>query len=243
MAIISITTTQNVTIDHNLADFRQRLSAFFLDFLIILSWIIIHRIIAILLIPNPTLNDIYFYIMVIPFFSFYTLIMEYFMNGQTPGKRAMNIRVVKLNGNEPVFMDYFIRWSLRFIEIYLSFGVLASVMINTTQLNQRFADIIAGTVLVNIHIKQNISVDDLIKMSAQNSHEVSYPEVITFTETEMLLIKKLVDRYLNVQNESHRLLVVETANKLSHKLGVTMKEKKPELFLKTLIRDYVILTR
>lgn len=165
------------------------------------------------------------------------------MNGQTPGKRAMNLRVVKLNGNEPSFMDYFIRWSLRFIEIYLSSGVLAAIMINTTNLNQRLADIIAGTVIVKIKGTLSINSVDLLKINSQNNYEPSYPEVIIFSENDMLTIKKLVDRYLSIDNESHRLLVLETANKLSKKMGVTIQENKPELFLKTIIKDYVVLTR
>ena len=243
MASISITTTQNVTIDHTLADFRQRFSAFFIDLLIIGAWIIVHAIIANVIFRDATLSDIYLYIVVIPFFSFYTLIMEYLMNGQTPGKRSMNIRVVKLNGKEPAFMDYFVRWSLRFVEIYLSSGVLASIMISTTNLKQRLADIIAGTVMVKVNVNPFVTTDDLLKISSQGNYEPSYPEVMMFSENDMLTIKKLVDRYILIGNEAHRLLAVEAANMLSRKMGVTIRENKPELFLKTLIRDYVVLTR
>lgn len=219
MATISITTTQNVTIDHTLADFRQRLSAYFIDILIILAWVIIHSVIKSVIFNDSGFGDAYFYVVIISFFSFYTLLMEYFMNGQTPGKRSMNLRVVKLNGNEPSFMDYFIRWSFRFIEIYLSSGVLAAIMINTTNLNQRLADIIAGTVIVKIKGTLSINSVDLLKINSQNNYEPSYPEVIIFSENDMLTIKKLVDRYLSIDNESHRLLVLETANKLSKKWG------------------------
>lgn len=243
MAAISITTTQNVTIDHTLADFRQRLSAYFIDILIILAWIIIHSFINLIVFSGTAMADIYFYIMIIPFFSFYTLLMEYFMNGQTPGKRSMHLRVVMLNGKEPAFMDYFIRWSLRFVEIYLSSGVLASIMISTTNQNQRLADIIAGTVVVKIQDHQSVTAQDLLKISSQANYEPTYPEVTMFSESDMLSLKKLVDRYLSINNEAHRLLATEAANKLSKKMGVTIKEKKPELFLKTLIRDYVVLTR
>ena len=152
MATISITTTQNVTIDHTLADFRLRLSAYFIDILIILAWVIIHSVIKSVIFNDSGFGDAYFYVVIISFFSFYTLLMEYFMNGQTPGKRAMNLRVVKLNGNEPSFMDYFIRWSLRFIEIYLSSGVFAAIIVNTTILNHRFAYIIGVTVIVKVPV-------------------------------------------------------------------------------------------
>ncbi|MFM9943927.1 MAG: RDD family protein [Bacteroidia bacterium] len=243
MSSVSITTTQNVTIDHALADFRLRFLAYLIDLLIIGAWILIHTIIAISIFKNETSIQIYIFIIVIPFFSFYTLLMEYFMNGQTPGKRSMNIRVVMLNGKEPSFMDYFTRWSLRFVEIYLSSGVLASIMISTTNLKQRLADIIAGTVLVRVEGKYSVTAEDLLKIGSQSNYEPSYPEVIMFREADMLTIKKLVDRYITDGNEAHRLLIVETANKLSAKMRVRIKENKPELFLKAIIRDYVVLTR
>lgn len=219
------------------------MAAYFIDLLIMAAWIIIHSVINTAIFSGSAMGTVYFYVMVIPFFSFYTLLMEYFMNGQTPGKRSMNIRVVMLNGKEPAFIDYFIRWSLRFVEIYLSSGVLAAIMINTTNLNQRIADIIAGTVVVKINEQRAFTTDDLLKISSQNNYEPTYPEVVMFKESDMLNIKKLVDRYATFNNEAHRHLVIDACNKLSSKMGVTVKEKKPELFLKTLIKDYVVLTR
>jgi len=243
MASISITTTQNVTIDYTLAGFSQRLMAYLVDLLVIIGWIFLHLIIKMLVFGNSSLGNIYVYVAIIPFFTLYTLIMENVMNGQTPGKKSLNIRVLKLNGAEPSFMDYFIRWSLRFIDIYLSSGVLACIMISTTKEKQRLADIIAGTVMVKIQANQNLTTEDLLKISSQSNYEPTYPQVVMFTENDMLHIKKLVDRYLSIGNESHRYLVIDTANKLSSKMDIAIKENKPELFLKTLIRDYVVLTR
>lgn len=243
MTHISITTTQNVTIDYALASFQRRLMAFFIDLLVILAWIMLQTFIGLSVMGGGYLGNIYLWLVIVPFFSFYTLMMEYFMNGQTPGKRTMNIRVVMLNGKEPSFIDYFIRWSLRFVEIYLSSGVLASIMINTTNLKQRLADTIAGTVLVQIHVFQSIAADDLSKISSHSNYEPVYPQVTMFSENDMLTIKKLVDRYFNYRNEAHRHLVTDTARQLSQKMGVNVREDKPELFLKALIRDYVVLTR
>ncbi len=243
MSTVSITTTQNVTIDHNLAGFRDRLLAFLIDLLIISAWIVLHRVIATLAFKNEYYALVYSYAVVIPFFSFYTLAFEFFLNGQTPGKQSMNICVVMLNGKEPGFIDFFTRWSLRFLEIYLSSGVIAAIMVNTTTLHQRLADIVAGTVVVKVHGKNMVNSDDLLKINSQNNYKAQYPQVIQFTEDEMLTVKKLLDRLLKFHNKAHRDLAEETAMKLASKMGVQIKESKPELFLKTLIRDYVVLTR
>jgi uncharacterized RDD family membrane protein YckC len=243
MSYISITTTQNVTIDYSLAGFQSRLLAFFIDFLIIVVWVIVHLLLSGLFFTDDYIRDIYQWIIIVPFAAFYTLAMEYFMNGQTPGKRSMGIRVLMLNGKEPSFLVYFIRWSLRFVEIYFSSGVLATIMINTTNLKQRLADIIAGTVLVKANTSQSIFVDDLSRISSQNSYEPTYPQVLMFKESEMIVIKILIDRFLENQNSAHRSLVKDAAINLASKMGVKIKEPQPELFLKVLIRDFVLLTR
>ena len=47
---------------------------------------------------------------------FYSLAFEILLNGQTPGKVANKIRVVKLDGSKPTFGSYIIRWFLRLNE-------------------------------------------------------------------------------------------------------------------------------
>jgi len=243
MSSVSITTTQNVTIDYTLADFKLRALAFSIDVSIIGAWISVHYIINTFAFGSTSFYNVYFYLMVIPFFSFYTLLLEYYMNGQTLGKRSMNIKVVMINGREPTFIDYFIRWSRGFIEIYLSSGVLATIMINTTNHNQRLADIIAGTIIIKIDEPNKLTADDLLKIKANNNFKPSYPEVLMFTESELVTIKKLTDRYRHYNNEAYKKLINDCAIQLALKMGVTIKESKPEFFLKTLIHDYVVLTR
>ena len=47
----------------------------------------------------------------------YFLLWEAFWNGRTPGKAALDLRVVKLDGSKPAFSNYLIRWLLRIIDI------------------------------------------------------------------------------------------------------------------------------
>jgi uncharacterized RDD family membrane protein YckC len=50
----------------------------------------------------------------------YPLVLESLMEGQTPGKRTLKIRVVKIDGYQASFGDYMIRWVFRIIDVYLS---------------------------------------------------------------------------------------------------------------------------
>lgn len=243
MTGVSILTTQNVTIDYVLAGFGQRIAAFLLDFFILVAWVVLHWMLGNYLFQDETSRQIYAYLVILPFVSFYTLLTEQMLNGQTPGKKALGIRVIKLNGKEPEFIDYFIRWSLRFVEIYLSSGVIATVMIHSTERKQRIADLIAGTVLVKIRVRQSIQVDDLVRISNQSAHQAKYPQVVQFREEDMLLLKKLIDRLHTCNNKAHQSLVKETAEKLAARMGVAIRDETPEMFIKSMIRDYVVLTR
>jgi hypothetical protein len=116
-------------------------------------------------------------------------------------------------------------------------------MISTTNLQQRLGDIIAGTIMVNVWDKYSITTDVLSNINSQANYQPKYPEVASFTEAEMLVLKKLVDRHQRYRNAAHRELMLETANRISRKLGIEILENKPDLFIKTLIKDYVVLTR
>jgi len=67
--------------------------------------------------------------------------------GQTPGKRAMNIKVVKENGKKVNFTDAFIRSILRIVD-GIAFYILGLIIIVVTKKKQRLGDILARTVVV-----------------------------------------------------------------------------------------------
>ena len=50
---------------------------------------------------------------------FYSLLFEIFADGQSPGKKARNIRVVKINGGSPTFINYLLRWIMRPVDFLL----------------------------------------------------------------------------------------------------------------------------
>ncbi len=83
------------------------------------------------------------------FYSGYFIVFEWVMNGQTPGKRVMGIRVIKDGGYALRFLDSLVRNLLRVVD-FLPFGYgvgLATVLL--TARSQRLGDLAAGTLLVH----------------------------------------------------------------------------------------------
>ena len=78
---------------------------------------------------------------------FYLLLFELLNNGQTPGKRVMNIRVVQLDGRPLSFSACLLRYFLLYVD--LMFGLVGALCIALTPRSQRIGDLAAGTCVVN----------------------------------------------------------------------------------------------
>ena len=78
----------------------------------------------------------------------YFVLFETWMNGQTPGKRYMRIRVVQQEGGAVSFNAVAIRNLLRAVDIVGVYAVAGIVMFLTRKV-QRLGDLAAGTVVIS----------------------------------------------------------------------------------------------
>ncbi len=239
MKTIEINTSFNVIIRFNLANVFERGIAYLLDMLII--WAVIGILMLFLGSLSPG-NPYLVYFVAIPLMGSYTLLTEILYNGQTPGKMAMRIRVIRLDGQRTRLSDYFMRWIFRLVDIYFSGSLLAILMISTSPKAQRLGDILADTCVIRIRERADTSLAAIVKLNNREDYSATYPEVTQFTETEMLTIQECLERHKQFPNENHVRalnLLVET---IEEQLRIRCTTEKTE-FLKTLIRDYVMLTR
>ena len=77
----------------------------------------------------------------------YFLLFEFFMHGQTPGKRSVKIRVVRADGFSLTFGSLFIRNIFRVLDSVPLLWVVPLLSSRT----QRFGDMAGGTVVVTDH--------------------------------------------------------------------------------------------
>ena len=125
---ISINTSQNVNIIFNTASLGSRIFATIIDMLIKMAYSTLFFLVFRGLSPKAIVSysewDIFiiFLIGLAPVWL-YTLILEYFMGGQTFGKKTMKIKVVKIDGYQASFGDYLIRWIFCIIDVYTSSAI------------------------------------------------------------------------------------------------------------------------
>ncbi|MEP6845125.1 MAG: RDD family protein [Panacibacter sp.] len=229
MAVISITTTQNIEIGYDLASVGERIVAFIIDFVIFVAYFIIFSLIISF---NNDFNWIYIFIM-LPV-AFYSLLSETFLNGQTVGKKVMGIKVISLNGNQAAFSQYLIRWLFRYVDIWIFGGVVAVIVVAATQKHQRIGDLVAGTTLVKTKPRNTIE-QTLYVPVAETSYNVTYPEVINLRDGDMQLIKEVM---LNVRKSGNQMLAWQTTEKLEALLGIKNQYDDPMNFLYVLLSDY-----
>jgi uncharacterized RDD family membrane protein YckC len=244
MQTIEIRTTQNVTIEYELASLRERFFSFFIDGLIVGTFYFVLMMILAntagdILFENPVLISL----MLIGMFIFYQLLSEILADGQSWGKKAMGIKVVRLDGKEPNLSDYLLRAVFHIIDSIMSLGILAGLMISSSNKNQRLGDMTANTAVIRIKFNLRFRLEDILKINTIDDYEPTYPEVRQLSEKDMLLIKTIISRYRKHRNKAHQELINDLVKNLMQQLDIVEPPRDKIAFLKTLIRDYIVLTR
>jgi len=246
MKSIEIRTTQNVTITYTLADTKDRVLAFILDIIVKIFATFLLGMLYSAIVGYEMLSDTFLYfqlIILVPINIFYSLVTEYLMDGQTLGKKLLKIKVIKLNGKQPEFYDYLIRWVFRIIDIGVSGGVVGVIMVASTEYSQRIGDMVSNCTVVKIYAKAPISLVDILKIETRNNYQPEFPQIINFREEDIILIKTSIDRYNKFRNQAHKNALMVLTQNISKKLGVDEPQQDRIKFLKTLIKDYIVLTR
>jgi len=243
MKSIEVKTTQNVTLEYELADLRDRAVAFIIDFVIL---IVSTSLISMIGFAGLHLEDTaatIWSIMISCIFLFYSLVMEIFNNGQSVGKMAMKIQVIKTVGGQATFSDYTARWAFRMIDIWFSIGGIAAILVASSAKAQRIGDIVANTAVIKLIPKMNLRLTDVLAIKSQDSYKPVYIQAKQLEETDVLLIKSTLERNRQYKNIAHQEAVRALAEKTRFVLGVVPVAQNDTQFLQTVLHDYVVLTR
>jgi uncharacterized RDD family membrane protein YckC len=247
MQNIEITTTQNVTIEYELAGLRERFFALLIDQLImVMLWIGI----AVIFLMTFSVES-HFVQQIIAGFPLwftilYTLSCESFLDGQTLGKRTQKIKVVRVDGKHISLSDLLLRSLLLLVDYLATFGGLGALLISTTERQQRLGDMAAGTTVVKVGTQRRFDLNDILNIHTLENYTPQYPQVRQLSEEDMLFIKSVILRYQQYRNLSHEESVISLFDHLKTVLDIPMSPKSPSAmidFFKILIKDYIVLTR
>lgn len=245
---IDITTTQNVTIEYELAGLRDRALAWLLDsFLLVMAYFMIFTILTTVF-GSGWLDD-GGWVRVVIFMPFlilflYHSLFEIMNGGQTLGKKAMAIKVVRLDGKDPEWGDVVLRVLLQLVDSIFSSGVIGALLIKTTPKSQRLGDMAANTTVIKIgNARYQFSLADILSISSLDNYQPVFPQVRNLAERDMIFIKNTISRYQQYPNQAHQIVVEDLVSHLMPILNIEQRPLNRMEFLKTLLRDYVVLTR
>ena len=234
MDSFQIETAQNVSIQQQVAGIGDRILGYLIDLLILGAyWIASIYLLSAFGLDSNTNGSINIYFMLIGIPSFlYFLLLESFWDGRTPGKAALGLRVVKIDGSKPGFGSYFVRWLMRTIDITLTSGGVAVFTILLNGKGQRLGDIAAGTTVITE--RKKVQLSHTILETIEEDYVPKYPQVTVFTDADMQKIK-------TIYAEARRFGKHNVILKLSQKLATTMQvtpEETPFNFVDRVLKDY-----
>ena len=236
MNTIRITTSQNIDLEYELGSLGDRVLGRILDGLVIAAYFLIFA--AIIGFGNIgsfiSENGWLLLVVVILPVVFYDLLCETLLNGQSVGKKIMNIKVISLNGEPPTLSQYLIRWIFRLIDFTLSSSLVALITVAVNEKKQRLGDIIAGTTVVKT--KPRTAIDDtLYVQTAPVDYIVTYPEVINLNDRDIQLVKEVM---ITVRRSGNFKLAEEARQKIESVLRITNKHSDSMSFLHAILADY-----
>lgn len=234
MQNIGVETGQNVIIKQEVANVGERIAAQLLDYLIIFSYFIVTAMISENLIKWSN-GDVFMVIAMIPAF-FYSLLSETFMQGQSLGKKALKIKVVKIDGSQASIGSYIVRWLFRIVDVNIFYGLVAIITIAVNGKGQRLGDIVAKTSVVSL--KRTKKIEDTIYVEIPDDYTLIYTEVDMLNDTDIKTIKDVIKQYKkDVSRPIGISMLKKTYAAIKKKTGIDTGEI-PLLFLENILKDY-----
>ncbi|MFC4212050.1 RDD family protein [Pedobacter lithocola] len=242
MESIRISTAQNVDIEYEVAGLGERIAARLID----LAGFLVLYIVAIILmiIASISRSEVLAITMLVIFgviFLFYDLVCELTMDGQTFGKKIMKIKVISLDGGQPTFGQYLMRWIFRIVDFGFIFGwgVVALISVAVSKNHQRVGDMLAKTTLIKTVPRTRID-NVAFSFSLPEDYQPVFKEVLHLNDRDAELIYEVLTGFYQTGNPD---LIYAMAAKTKNHIAATLPEGMNELqFLETVMKDYKHLT-
>lgn len=245
MSELSINTTQNVKINFIAASVGERLSAFFIDLFIVICYITALSIVLFdwLQLDRLMVNldgwsrGAIFLLLYSPVIV-YSLVLESVFEGQSLGKKLLKIKVVKIDGYQAGFGDYLIRWFFRVIDFFTFFGLPGLITVITSQKSQRLGDMAAGTAVITL--KNKINISHTILEDIGESYVPTYPLVIKLSDNDMRIIK---ETFQKAAAKNDHEVIYKLAAKIESVTGIKNQSGNNSDFIRVILKDYNFYTQ
>ena len=224
---IIIETAYNVKVEYSLTTVWERIWAYIIDMLIKICYIVF---IILLISTSSKPNFLILAILLLPY-MFYTLLFETFLGGQTLGKKAMNIKVLSLDGRNLTSGQLITRWIVRLLDFWVLSSNIAFLAVASTAKGQRIGDMMANTTVISLRDKSSISKSSRVRLP--QNYVGQYPQVLQLKDHEIELLKQVI----RDQTEANHKLKTHAAQHIENLLNIPKMSSSKD-FLKMIVYDY-----
>ncbi len=199
---IEVVTPENIEFEYRVASPFERVTAYLIDMLIIILLVGAGMLVGVLFaFLAGSVVMLFATAMIVTFVLmwFYAGIFETFWNGQTPGKRAMGLRVLQVDGRPITAGQAILRNFLRVVDGQPMYGhvvgtyVLGILVTATNRRYQRLGDLACGTMVVSEERTKVARFNQISDVDTQPIHNL-LPANALPTRTQAKVISRYVDR-------------------------------------------------
>jgi uncharacterized membrane protein SpoIIM required for sporulation len=156
----------------------------------------------------------------------YYVLFEGLRDGQTPGKRAVGLRVVRDGGYSVGFASSAARNLMRIIDSQPFFTYLFGMAgVALSKSGKRLGDVVAGTLVVReALVCQPATPPRPVASSHEPTPSLSAPLSTTLTDAEFQILERWSERRATLEPERRRQLTAQVATRLRQALPSTKEE-------------------
>lgn len=242
MSQVNIATTQNVDIHFEAANPLDRMLSYFIDMLVLYGYFSVVGIIAGIAATSLMENDaigmaVVIYVLLYLPPVLYPLLCEIMLNGQTLGKRALKIRVLRLDGTQPTVGNYVVRWLTGLFEISL-FPAIALLTTVASKRHQRLGDMAAGTTVVRLAPKVSLDMT-FVSDGVDDAYQPRFPQVRLLTEQDAETLRDLltVIAFRRISRDAAISLTWRAKERLEEVYGLR-SDLVPVELIRAVVADY-----
>ncbi len=167
-------------------------------------------------------------IVFVVFFGYF-IVFEALWNGQTPGKRALGLRVVRDGGYPIDFTASLVRNLIRVGELALGFYAISALVAILSPENKRVGDVAAGTIVVRDARMQR--PEEFLRTIVS---EPQYSATAYLSGEERALVKRFLDRRDVLDANRRAALASQIARRVRERLPADLQRLDDESLLERL---------
>ena len=232
---LDIQTPENIAFGYNLAGLGSRFLSSIIDTFLLVVILIVANLVAIFAMrAADLLNSTGWAVGIFITLNFlllwgYYIVFETLWNGQTPGKRYVELRVVDRNGVPAGLAASIIRNLVRIVDFFPALYGLGILVMFVSKQQLRLGDMAAGTVVVH---DRDVALSDLGKMkslsaipaAAKSAESLNLPTA-QLSEADIEIAHDYLERRQTLGTE--RQLLRPILQHLYDQMGVELEDRIP----------------